>query len=349
MSEFLRAAREKLRAALVDIDARLTELQAFKAEEADLLATRAQLATLIDGPNAEAATLAPSVGGRHVAAASTTGGRPAPAPASPVVPETDLVTGVRDVDAANRILAFVGREGEPVRYEQIVRVSRLSPWTCRRLVTELVTMGRLLRVGKTNAVRYSLPSGRAKRGPAGAAGKGTPADDDAHGAHSADTSAGDAGVSLPTPREPSLQQPVSRPPVVIPPDDHSAESLGKGSIADGPETDISDDDDPLDLDAADTAAPDDDDVLADTKFAELDADQAALDEEPCYPKKRGPKPKYKPGTRHEPAAAERAPSGGSWWTRPDANFEKEAQRMRESPRRTKTRGEDNIIGMNAVW
>src|SRR4051812_34606674 len=50
MSEFLRAAREKLRGALADIDARLAELQAFKAEEAQLCDHRAQLVTLLGDP-----------------------------------------------------------------------------------------------------------------------------------------------------------------------------------------------------------------------------------------------------------------------------------------------------------
>jgi hypothetical protein len=83
-------------------------------------------------------------------------------------------------------------------------------------------------------------------------------------------------------------------------------------------------------------------------------EQAALDHlDPCFRKKPGPKPKYKPGTRQEragkTAAAAASNTAGSWWTRPDADFTREAQRMRDSPTRMKVPGENSIIGMGGVW
>lgn len=84
---------------------------------------------------------------------------------------------------------------------------------------------------------------------------------------------------------------------------------------------------------------------------ELDVDvdlQAALDAEPCYPRTPGPKAKYKPGTRQAPAAKETAPADGSWWTRPGADFAKEAQRMRDQPTKLKVPGESNIVGWTAA-
>ena len=75
--------------------------------------------------------------------------------------------------------------------------------------------------------------------------------------------------------------------------------------------------------------------------------QAVLDEEPCVKTSRTAKPKYKPGTRHAVATRERATDAGSWWMRPDADFGKEAQRMREQPTRLKVPGEDNVVGWSA--
>lgn len=77
--------------------------------------------------------------------------------------------------------------------------------------------------------------------------------------------------------------------------------------------------------------------------------QAVLDDEPCYPRKPGPKPTYKPGTRQAPAAQETAAAGGSWWMQPDADFTKEAQRMRDQPTKLKVPGEHNVIGWSAAF
>ena len=89
-------------------------------------------------------------------------------------------------------------------------------------------------------------------------------------------------------------------------------------------------------------------ILDEIEPGEPDEDvQAALDEEPCVKTTRPVKPKYKPGTRHEVAARERATEAGSWWMRPDADFGREAQRMREQPTRLKVPGEDNVVGWSA--
>lgn len=77
--------------------------------------------------------------------------------------------------------------------------------------------------------------------------------------------------------------------------------------------------------------------------------QAVLDDEPCYPRKRGPKPTYKPGTRQEQAAREIAAADGSWWMKPGADFTKEAQRMRDQPTKLKVPGESNVVGWSSAF
>lgn len=83
---------------------------------------------------------------------------------------------------------------------------------------------------------------------------------------------------------------------------------------------------------------------------EADADlQAVLDEQPCVataPRAGGAT--YKPGTRRVVAAVERAASEGSWWMRPDADFPKEATRMRAQHANLKVPGEDHIVGWPAA-
>lgn len=85
-------------------------------------------------------------------------------------------------------------------------------------------------------------------------------------------------------------------------------------------------------------------------FGDVDVidEQVELDVEPCRPMLPPAKPKYKPGTRQQPAARESAEADGSWWTRPNADFAGEAQRMRVQPRQMKVPGEFNIIGWNAA-
>lgn len=97
-----------------------------------------------------------------------------------------------------------------------------------------------------------------------------------------------------------------------------------------------------------------------TGFAEdRDADvvdvdlQSALDEEPCRVLAAPPPTKarpYKPGLRQQPAACVRVVDGdgGSWWMRPDADFGKEAERMRAQPTKLAIPGELNIIGWKAA-
>lgn len=96
--------------------------------------------------------------------------------------------------------------------------------------------------------------------------------------------------------------------------------------------------------AADGAAPFD--VTADA----FDA-QAVLDAAPCiqWAPRRPPVPRYKPGTRYSAVARETVTSEGSWWTRPDADFAKEAQRMRDQPTKLTVPGELHILGMERPW
>jgi hypothetical protein len=307
MSEHLRAAREHLRAAVGDIDARIAEIAvvlatvpALQAEVTDLHDARRELLAIIDGRGTASEV-------RDAVAAPP----PAARPASP--PPAALDTGVRDVDAWTRIEAALSKADEPLRYPQLARVSRLTPWGTRRLVNEMVAAGRLVKTGLTHATRYSLPSGRAKR-TAASSPNGTPADDTAHGADPVVTSVGDADVTPPPVDATSLQQPGPRPPV---PDDAD------------------------DFDIAETFTEEAEDAF--------DA-QDVLDEEPCI-RRPGRPPAYKPGTRQLPAARETVSGELPWWARPDADFKKEAERMRTAPpsRSTNVPSALHIIGMNGVW
>lgn len=81
---------------------------------------------------------------------------------------------------------------------------------------------------------------------------------------------------------------------------------------------------------------------------ELDEDlQAALDQAPSRVQPVA-RPRYRPGTRQEHATPRGASSTESWWTRPDADFGKEAERMRVQHAKLKVPGEHNVIGWKAA-
>lgn len=84
---------------------------------------------------------------------------------------------------------------------------------------------------------------------------------------------------------------------------------------------------------------------------EVDEAQDLLDAAPCIAvAPRAPtRPRYKTGTRQEAAPREVASGEGSWWTRPDADFGREAQRMRAQPTKLKIPGELHILGMSGVF
>lgn len=139
MSEYLRAAREKLRSAVSDLDARIAELH---AEADELIVHRSLLVTLIDGPEAVGAD---TRGGRHEVAATV----PAARPVSPPAPNSEV---------AERVLAAVAKHA-PVTFSEIEAAGRLTNATAtKRLITTLIATGQLVRTGKTARTRYSLPS-----------------------------------------------------------------------------------------------------------------------------------------------------------------------------------------------
>lgn len=316
MSEYLRAAREKLRAAVADLDARLSELQ---AEQVVLTSARDALLVIIDGPGGQVQASAPPSEVRHEAVTRQTAGGSTPPASAP--------TRVPPVDATARIEHALRSSATPLRCPDLLRASKLSKHRAKRLLAELVTTGRLVRTGKTQSVRYSLASGRAKRVLNTASGNGKPADDDAPGAVQDTTSAGDAGV-VHTPVKPRLQQPVLRPPVR---NTQSAKSLGKGSPAHRVETD---DVDPFD---------DESDEAPDGELGDVDDippyRAAPVAARPTY---------YKPGTRHQPAASTTATHDGSWWMRKDADFAAAAERMRHA-KGPVIPSANKILAMSGCW
>jgi hypothetical protein len=146
MSEHLRAAREKLRGAITDIDARLAELEAFKAEEAQLREHRAQLLVLLEGAC-----------GATVAEAHGTAAQAGPERVVTPSPTPTRETSVPRVDAANRMLAALQHAARPLRYAELVKAGRLGNGTSKEVVAHLVASGRIVRTGKTAATRFHLP------------------------------------------------------------------------------------------------------------------------------------------------------------------------------------------------
>lgn len=152
MSEHLRAAQEKLRGAIADIDARLAELETFKFEEAQLREHRAQLIALLDGPSAAAPSMT-SPDNRTRPAPTTPSGPSAPARDGGAAQDT----GIRHVDAAARIVKAAADAAGPVRFAILQRASRLAPTAAKRLVAELVQIGRLKATGVRAGTRYTVP------------------------------------------------------------------------------------------------------------------------------------------------------------------------------------------------
>lgn len=219
MSEYLRAAREQLRSAVTNIDARLAELQ---VEQVELQDHRSQLLLLIDGEAAGTSRLlvAPSEV-RHAVAAPTPAARPASSPAS-----TEAPTG--NVDAATRVERFMATLDRPLRYPELVKASKLT-----------------------------LATGRARRSAGTSAGSGKPADDEAHGVDAVTSVPAPAGMSGSL--SDGIHPPAfGRPPVSISVPSTSAKSLAKLSDHHPLDTDAIEDededvDDPDEADAIDAA------------------------------------------------------------------------------------------------
>lgn len=133
MSEFLRAAREKLRGAIADIDARLAELEAFKAEEAQLREHRASLLALLGEPASDQQPTSREASAPRPAASATR------------------------VQAANRMLAAVTRAPGPLRYADLAKAGGLGYNTTKDIVRNLVASGTIRKTGKTSQTRYHLP------------------------------------------------------------------------------------------------------------------------------------------------------------------------------------------------
>lgn len=150
MSEHLAAARELVRSAIGEIDARLAEIQ---LEHADLTAHRARLQVVIDG---ERPTSPPSeVSHAEVAPTSP------PAPRRPNAPASSAPGDAlpKPIDAALRIMAIVAKRGQATSSDVHTAAKLTNPQAVKRLLTALIDSGRLVRTGKTAATRYSLPSG----------------------------------------------------------------------------------------------------------------------------------------------------------------------------------------------
>lgn len=395
MSEFLVAAREKLRSAVADIDARLFEIE---AEATELSSTRVQLLVLIDGGAPVAAEPERISGGRNGVAKGK--------PAANLQPPAPRRRKAFVVEIDERVMRTVGNALTSSFKDLEQACSKYSALQLKRSVARLVRDGAIVRTGKTAATRYHLPTGRGK--------KSKPADDDGHGAVRLPTGAGlKVGVddgpmddnhpdavatrppadALPCAGPTKLGGPcphgkvftrTSRPPrawrcpdcrlavsrerqrvavseegvrlakinaslppehslegqiqrrvkhrdedeiAALSPDDKFEDSLGKGSIAHTVETD-------------DVEEPSD--VLADAADDDVDI-------EPPYrtPVKRPELRQPRAGTKAARAASptkERV----SWWLRPDADFEAEAQRMRESGKSMKVPAENMILGMHTA-
>jgi hypothetical protein len=174
MSQVIREAVDLLQAVVEKIDTRLLELD---AERALLLEKRGELVVIIDGhgsarvyrpdavaplgslPTASVAILAKPLEVDHAVGQE----RPAARPVSSPVPKGVTQTGIRQVDAANRIVKALEKATAPVRFHALLKASELSLTATKRLVAELVQVGRLRAAGVRAGTRYSLPtSGRAQ-------------------------------------------------------------------------------------------------------------------------------------------------------------------------------------------
>lgn len=124
MSEFLRAAKDKLRSAVQDLDA---ELAALETRQTELQAYRTQVLAVIDGE------------------------------ADDVRPPTKASTRIARTHApANRIVAFLQRKGSPATAQEVWAVSHLKD--ARYLVKQLVAAKRVVMTGRARGTRYTLPA-----------------------------------------------------------------------------------------------------------------------------------------------------------------------------------------------
>jgi hypothetical protein len=302
MSELLRDTVDYLRAQLSKIDLRLTDLD---AERVKLTSARAMIAAVLDG-EAESksgvghAQLTEAPAGRATSPASIHG-TGVHSGESLMYARRRTETDAKPANkAARAILLVLAATSEPLTVKQLLAgTKQVTKPELKYQISRLVDAGEIIRTGRTHATRYSLPTGRAKRSAAPGNGKGSPADDDAHGAVRVVTSAGDAGVT-PAPGEAtSLQPPVLRPPA-------STEVTTM---------DVLDDDEPCDALAAD---------------ADRDGFGDVFDEPPYRAPIRRPdlrQPRTGPA-----AAAKTTTARESFWLRPDADWQAEAQRMRNDPK-----------------
>lgn len=319
MSQVIREAVDLLLSVVDKIDARMGELD---AERTLLVEKRRELCVIINGHGSSSEYRRSALEVRDEVAASA----PAARPASPSAPTPSKPTGIKRVDAANRILdALTNADGRPLRYRDLARAARVGLGTTKDVVASLVASGQMLRTGKTAATRYHLPTGRAKRSSAagGAPVTGSPADDDSPGVQPAPME-----HDAPTP-------PSSRPSVEV---GAASDSQREGAIPDRALA-------PLPEAAADVEVFDVT-VLDTTRSGEVDDEDIFT--EPPY--RAAPQPaRYKPGTREPKPTTKRTPQDASWWMRPDANWEAEAKRMRTSGKAMSVPGQNHIIGMGSAF
>lgn len=77
----------------------------------------------------------------------------------------------------------------------------------------------------------------------------------------------------------------------------------------------------------------------------FDDDDEVFDD-PLHRAAARPAPRYKPGTRQLPAQRDTATADGSWWMRPDADWQAEATRMSNNPKAMNVPGQNNILCMH---
>lgn len=146
MSEHLRAAREKLQSAVQDIDREIAQLE---GQIAQLRTYRQHLVDVLDGDrSAESSAAAPTLA---IPPAKPT---PAPPTSSPAAPPRE--TGVTNVDAANRIVAFLEKHGPSAPGAVFEGAKLPNTYASKKLLLDLAAAKRIVRTGNGRAARVSL-------------------------------------------------------------------------------------------------------------------------------------------------------------------------------------------------
>jgi len=145
----IQEAVEHLRAAVAKIDERLL---ANEHERVQLVESKRQLLDLIGEPAAPASPVPakPATTGRAPASSSS---RTAPA----------RETGIKTVDAANRVVAFLEKHS-PAKPSEVYAAAKLpETYASRKLLNDLVEVKRIVRTGTGRGTSLSLPGRQTAR------------------------------------------------------------------------------------------------------------------------------------------------------------------------------------------